>query len=587
MATREQPIQSYYPSARVRLIVRLEDYGRSGTPEPPATPPHQRRGKKDKSTENLNVAKRDGALVLLGPGDNPDSLGSPQQQRSSADRFTHVIDGIIPITAAWSQNGIRTADTLSVELEFADFPVDPRVIRSCAIQFFLGTVSAEDFQRGIMGEHRTTAVPPASGIKFNVVPDSYTDGNGNERSNLRFEGWVDSWDANWPEGDSPRVSFECTDNTRLLIGQDHPSRLAVSVDEPIDKAVAAYLSNFPQFRGLSVQYLPAGSEAPALKTALSPTAYPPGVGPSASKNGDSKLSVWDYLTDVTKSVGLNIRFEGTRILIQRPRALYNRRFPPRAEDPFQGRVLPRLGSIDHRLMIYGQNILEMTWHREFAKYQPLNVEIRSYNPRRKKTLIARFPQVDKRTKRLNPGESSDRKFEVVSIPGIQDEAVLRSIAQQLYEVLGRNELRVTVLTKNLGSYGGGNLDPDLLDAKVGDAVDVVVQRGNLEFDDQNTVTTIQGELSRRPSEFLRELGFPADFADAYAEAVNDMSFPSTFRMKEIHIDWDKTSGGVQIDFDATNYLEVRADAELPEGEEQQPDTGAQESKPIIVKDEPS
>jgi hypothetical protein len=125
----------------------------------------------------------------------------------------------------------------------------------------------------------------------------------------------------------------------------------------------------------------------------------------------------------------------------------------------------------------------------------------------------------------------------------------------------------------------------MLDTKVGDAVDIVVQRGNLEADDQNTVTTIQGELARRPGEFLRSIGFPASFADAYARAVNDVSFPSTFRMREIHIDWDEMSDGVRIDFDATNYLEVRADAELPEGEEEQPDTAADAPRQVVVEDE--
>lgn len=589
MPAREQPIQSYYPSARVRLIVRFEDYGDANTPKPPDVLPQLRRGQKQQSSKgsNLEVVNREGVLLLVGSGDDPSSLGSPQQQRNSEDQFTHVVDGIIPISAAWSQNGIRTADTLNIELEFSDFPIDPRVIRSCAVQYFLGTVSAEDFQRGIDGERRTDKVPANAHVPFNVIPDEYIDSNGNPRTNLRFEGWVDTWEAEWPEGDSPKVLLECTDNTRILIEQNHPSRLAVSVDDPLDTAVANYLSNFPQFRGISIEYQPRGQEVPTLKEALTKQAYPPGVGPSTSKGGDNKLSVWDYLTDVIRASGHNIRFEGTRVIIQRPRSLYNRKFPPRADDPFQSRTLPRLGTITRRLMIYGANIVEMRWARTFTKYAPLNVEVRSYNPRRKKTLIARFPQVDKRTKRLQPGQGSDNKFEVVSIPGIQDEAVLRSIAQQLYEVLGRNELGVTVLTKNLASFGGDNLDPDLLDAKVGDAVDVVIQRENVDETNENTVNVAYDQIARRPQEFLEELGFPSSFAAAYAAAANNISFPTTFRMKEIHIDWDKNSEGVRLDFDAVNYIEVRADADLPEGEEQEPETNAPEPSRVIVEDEVS
>jgi hypothetical protein len=579
------PLQSYYPSARVRLGIRFEDFGRSPN-KPPETIPQLRRGKKDTGT-NLRIERDGTTLVLLGEGDRPNANGTPQQQRTSSDGYTHWVDGIIPVTAAWSQNGIRTADTLNLEFEFGDMPIDPRSVRSCAVQYFLGTVSPEDFQRGIAGERRTTGVPPGSNVRYNVVPDEYTDPSGARRTNLRFEGWVDSWTAEWPENEAPKIVLECTDNTRILIEQMHPTKLAVSVDDPIDMAVAVYLSNFPQFRGIGVQYRPAGSTAPKLATALSKGAYPPGVGPSAAKAGDSKLSVWDYLTDVVKSVGLNIRLDGTTVIIETPRSLYNRRFPPRSGDPFQGRAVDNVGSgfLDHRLMIYGQNVLEMQWHREFTRYAPLNVEVRSYFPKRKKTLIARFPRTDDRGKRLQPGDSTDEKWEVLSVPGIGDEAVLRSIAQQLYEVLGRNELMVSVVTKNLGSYGGGNLDPDLLDMRIGDAVDVVVQRGNLDIDDHNTVTTIQGQLARRPEQFLEELGFPTPFAKAYAAAMNDVNLTTTFRLKEIHIDWDKTADGVRIDFDAVNYVEVRADAELPEGEEQAPAPGEPESPPVVVEDQ--
>jgi hypothetical protein len=573
-----QPIQEYYPSARVRLILRFEDYGKSGTPEPPPTPPQLRKGKKDKKGP-LEVTEFDGALLLIAPGDNPNAVGSPQEQAISLDNLTHVIDGIIPVTASWSQNGIRVADTLNFDINFAEFPIDPRAIRSVAVQFFLGTVSAEDFQRGIDGDLRTVNTAMRNGVPYNVIPDVYTDSNGKQRSNLRFEGWADHWRTNWAGG--PVVSFECTDNTRMLISQEHPPQLTLAIDEPLDYAVANYLSNFPRMRGLSVQMMPAGTPAPMLKESLTKNAYPPGVGPSAANGGDGKLTTWDYLTDVVSSVGFSLRMVGTRLVIQRPRALYNRRFPPRPEDPFQSRNVPMLGELPHRLMLYGQNVQEMEWSRDFAAYAPINVEVRCYQPSRKKTLIARYPEF--KTKRLNPGESADTKYIVHHLAGINEERVLRAVAQQIYETLGRNEIQVTVLTKNLASIGGSNTDPDLLDVQVGDAVDVLVHRGEPEEGDANTQTTIQGELSKRPQEFLEQLGFPTEFAAAYAKVVSDGNFLTTFRFKEIHIDWD-ANDGVRIDFDAVNYVEVRADAELPEDEEEQPIDNPPAGSPIQVKD---
>jgi hypothetical protein len=65
--------------------------------------------------------------------------------------------------------------------------------------------------------------------------------------------------------------------------------------------------------------------------------------------------------------------------------------------------------------------------------------------------------------------------------------------------------------------------------------------------------------------------------------VSDGNFLTTFRFKEIHIDWD-ANDGVRIDFDAVNYVEVRADAELPEDEEEQPIDNPPAGSPIQVKD---
>ena len=142
MANRQQPIQSYYPSCRVRLIVRFEDYGDPKTPAPPDVLPQLRRGtRKQTHPSDLQVREIDGALVLVSRDENPNAVGSPQDQIASVDQYTHVIDSIIPITATHARNGLRTADTLSLSIEYRDLPVDPRTVRACGVQVFLGTVS--------------------------------------------------------------------------------------------------------------------------------------------------------------------------------------------------------------------------------------------------------------------------------------------------------------------------------------------------------------------------------------------------------------------------------------------------------------
>lgn len=569
----------------MRLIVRLEDFGDPNTPPAPTKPTTLRKGVTSTNSQNLKVVNQNGAFLLVGPGDDPSSVGSPQQQQTSSDGRTFVLDGIIPLDANRMQNGIRTADTLTVSLQFQDIPIDPRVIRSCAVQYFLGCVSAEDYQKGLMGQLRPPAFGSNVALPFNVVPDSYTDPNGRARTNLRFEGWVDDWSIEFPDDDTPALKLECTDNTRLLIDQDCPPKLTVGTDQPIDLAIANYLANFPQFRGISVVYLPAidRSKIPVLKKVLKASAYQPKLGPAPSGGGTSKLKVWDYVTDVCGSVGHICRFEGTQLIIQLPRTLYNARLPTRPDDPYTGRTLPGGLTLERRLYLYGDNIAEMKFARKYGQFQPFNVEVRSYSSKKKSTLVERYPQKGDRVKRLNPGDSADEKWSVIRVRGIEDPATLRRIAQSAYEQISRRELGVTVVTKNLGSLGGGNLDPDMLDCKAGDPVDVSV---GTQVSINNTVIDVAEQMRVRASEFLRDLGFDPGFANAYQKAVNNIGLPSTYRVRTLSDAWDGSSEGVTITADLINYVEIRADKELPADEEIAPsDVANQSAQPVVVSDE--
>lgn len=599
----DEPEQSYYPSARVRLIIRLEDFGNPKVPSPPKKPAQIRRGVGRTKDADLTVTYDNGIWVLLGKGDDPNHLGSPQQQQASSDNLTHVVDGIIPSRATLRRNGMRTASTLSLTLPFVDLPLDPRCVRAVAVQYYLGCVTAADYQAGIRGEVRTDASSNSVGLALHVVPDKYVDGFGRARDNLRFEGWVDEWEALFPENDANEVQIECTDNTRLVLEQDAPPRLSLEPKVRIDQAIANYLANFPQFRGLSVAYAPKidVSQIPKLGAALGKTAFQPHLGPPPAGAGGaggaggaaSKLKVWDYLTDMCAIIGHNIRMVGTTLVVQRPRTLYDARFEGRDDDSFTGRRLPSGRVLTRRLYVYGHNLTELKIKRKFTTYVPRNVEIRSYDPAHKRTIVVRYPAnaKDKRQTKPQPGDANEQSWWVISRPGIRDEKTARLVAQSIYEFQGRNELEVRFLTKNLASFGGGNLDPDALDVLPGDPIDVEVQRQADGTAIPNTVADIQSQMQTRPQEFLKSLGYSDKFAKAYATAIQSVGLPTTFRCKTVGIDWDMESSGVSIDFEAMNYIEVRANQDLESDEQITPDqvqtaaSGAKQPTTVNVNEE--
>lgn len=216
--------QTYYPSAKIRMIVRFDEFGdKSVQAQAPKKPITVRRGT---SSQNAPlVVQPDNSTpgvtrLQLVPQGGTVAPGGPQGQTKSGDGYTFVLAGIIPRSATWSQNGIRAADTLQVRIRFVDCPIDPRTVRSCGVQYYLGTVSGDDFARGVDGGTRTAKGSTTHNYvePLNLIPDEYIDSTGQQRTNLRFEGFVDSWDVEWGDDDEPVLVLECRDNK---IGRAH------------------------------------------------------------------------------------------------------------------------------------------------------------------------------------------------------------------------------------------------------------------------------------------------------------------------------------------------------------------------------
>lgn len=569
MATRDQAEQSYYPSVRVRLILRFEDWNATDAPAPPAKPPQLRAGKKDEAPLKVEPSGA-GGFVLTSKASKPQVPGGPQGQTTAPDGRTFEIAGIVPLTCEVMRKGIRSADECTITLPLADFPFDPRAIRSCAVQVYMGTVTPTEFERGVLGETRGDASPAAAfggdpdPTPLSAVADTYVDPYDNQRSNLRFSGWVDLDTVELSEEDAPTVSFECVDNTKLLADQNAPPKLAISADLPFDRAVAEYLANFPQCEGLEVEMRPPGADRPTLKAALSKSAFKPDLGPPP----DGKSTVLDYLADSAMALGLMLWLEGVSVVIQRPRTLYATG-AVRPSDPFSGRVLPSGRVLQRRTLVWGVNLTSASFSRHLGRKAGQNVECRSYSGKLKRTLVVRHPQKGQRPTTALPSGATDDKWHVTEVNGVEDEATLRAVAQAVYEASGREELRVRVGTKNLGSLGGSNDDPDLLDVEVGDAIDVEASRGDFsdeERDDGFVADVASGAGSSGAAAYIRRIGYSDELARAYERCISAAAFPTTFRVKTWTLSWDREAG-ISVGGELINYVEVRADRELPEGEE--------------------
>lgn len=567
----DYPPQGYYVSAKLRLTIRFDEFGQ--TSRLAAAP--------QKTTKNLNGVK-DARSQLVSvvdtaapPGVHRYVIQIPGGTNAQAATATaRSSDGltfdvtVVPREMEIVLNGIRTADTLSATLRYIDCPVDPRTVRSCAVEGLLGAVLDTEFKAGIEGATRTGIAATGDGESLNVIQDTYLGPDGKQRTNSRFLGWVDKWEVDWEEDAEPMIHLECRDNAQLLVEQEAPPKLVLDMTKGIDEAIAQYLSHFPQMQGMSVEYRPNTDTPPKLNAVLLGTAYRPNLGPPPSKGGggSQKLSAFDYLTDVCGAIGHAIYVQGTNIIVQKVRSLTTSAAVRRSDDPFQGRTLPSGTQFDYRRFIYGRNVRSMKISRHYAKQSTVNVEVRSYNSERKTVVVARFPLPADRLVYAIPGNAQpDQKWTVYRVSGIKDPATLRTVAQSIYESLGRNEMQVDIVTHNLSSFGGGNTDPDILDMQPGDTFEMLVNRSD---DNVATLTAIEKALTlqQKNAQFMKALGFSDDFANAYATAYNNAGFLPQFRLKALRMTWS-CDDGVELTITGANYIEVRADKSLAPGEE--------------------
>lgn len=505
---------------------------------------------------------------LLVPNVDAPTPGTGDQQQKSADGLTHEIVGVIPRKASWKQNGIRTADELSLSIRWQDMPIDPRVVRACAVQYYFGAVTAENNAAGIAGFTRNTG---RSMEPLNLVPDTYIDKKGRQRTNLRFQGWVDQWKLTVGDGEA-LIELSCVDNTRLLEKQVRPPMLHVGMEQPIDEAIATYLTHFPQMNGLTVEYLPrntAPADIPRLKGILAHSSFVPNFGPPTGGGGSTSASsetVLDYLTTIVGSIAHSLRIDGTRLIIQRATNLLgstrlvspDARPGSRESDPYEGRDLPS-GRYPVRAFILGKNIRQFSVERDYVKKQPKNIEVRSYDAERKNVNVARFPEAgDDQLITTGPGDGkADKDWTVVQVSdGVRDKQVLKDVAEEIYNTTGRQELLVTVKTNNLASFGGDNEDPDLLDMTVGDAFEVLINRSP----DEGTTSEVETALSAATfnEEMMTSLGFTAEFAAAYAKAYTDAGFQREYKLREMTADFD-VDEGASFELTGMNYIVARVD----------------------------
>ena len=490
---------------------------------------------------------------------------------------------LVPTKASIELPGIRTAGKFSLTFDYRALPIDPRLMSAIICEIHLGAVDASAYSDGIAGVTYGDTGQPCSILRTRDaagIPDN---------DSLLMIGACDTNECNY-DGGLGEVHLEGRDLRGLLLDGKIPTGALDNLDLtlPISKVVAGILETITLDHSVTINVVAQGFPS-ALQSGRGLSGEPSpadaggltrvrqgadGEGAKSKPAGGDKLSYWDLITNYCMLVGAVPYFQGQTLMIRPARDIYAQ-LDPANPTPFAD-GLPRQvdeggeggGTVTKplrvRRLVYGRNIESLSYQRKYqggAKVPVVEVVGIDDTVRgEQKLIVEQWPPADSdAAKRKGEGDRIR-----IPVHGVRSRERLRTIAQDLYEEIGRGEIGGTCKTKSLSSFGAGNEDPDMLRTRPTDAVELSVDVRSL-----SSRAPLVSELtgaSRRPFDeqvkvLTGRLGdvnlARALVATARSSVVDSLRW---FRTSSVRFEWG-VKEGVAIAFDFQNYIVPRHGAE--------------------------
>lgn len=493
------------------------------------------------------------------------------------DGFT-VITSRVPITGNFVLPHPREAGTFSMTFDFREFPIDPRLLRAVGVEIHVGTVSADDYARGMNGE-RDTNGRPFSILRTRMdLMNPFTGQNEIDPSTLLMFGAVDRWFVQ--HGDhSSTIQLEGRDVRGIFIDTKLAfDRLAeLDTQQPIDRVVADIIKTMASEHDFQLDVLTNPSEWPngvvpspgdvdgltRVRSGASgqdPKATPANAAGGAG-GGGSKVSYWDLITNYCALVGAVPYLKNSGLWIRPARSIFDVLDDTNIPTPFAGGQARQIGdrTIRVRSMVWGRNLKQLSFDRKFAGTIVPIVQAVSIDDRVKgmqRLLVAQWPPAD------SPQAQTKAASEVlrIPVPGIRDIDRLTEIAHDVYEEIGRGEMGGSAQTINLASDGGSNDDADLIGMRPTDPVEFLVDARQLSS--TSPLVSELNDVERRSFEEEVQLVFQRlgdrDIARAIVSSARN-AIPELlqyYQVSRVGFDWS-SSDGIGVSFDFQNYVVSR------------------------------
>lgn len=576
----------YYPSARVRLKVRLDEFGPYQGLKALEKKPEDNPANVGGSGKSIAQRRRE-LYAKQAELEKRRKRLSPQEFRRQARELDAELDAIdsdannfdlaeaikggevdpnvveinvLPLDVSIRRNNILDADTCSLTFDYRDLPLDPRAVRAVFVEATIGAVTEIEHAEGIEGSRRDDGSLISLADRVEV--------NGQQ-----FVGFADEWQIEHSDEGST-VHLDCRDLSAILRGVRLPPGQSIDLTKPLAVGVQDLINKVGGAKGLKVFYGPPGQEEPNESSPV------PGKAVSKRKfaNKGKKLAqarkaknetLYDHIIAAAGRVGHLPVFRGFSLYLVRPRGLTT-----------LGIRQPLV-----RRMVWGRNIANLKFARKLGGVQVPTIQVNSFDPSIGRTRWARFgrgyrdvpggiigdpdsPQPENtRPAVVGPGGAPNESVRVMSVAGVSDLAELKEIARSTYEQIGRQEIEGTFETHDLESFGRP-FELDLLRIQSGDPVTILVAPESDQEptgEDAGSVqpsSSVLQELSaqnvERRQSYLRGLGYSAENSKRIATVQEKLTLANTFRASYVNFDWSHEDG-LKIECTVQNYIALRED----------------------------
>ncbi len=426
-------------------------------------------------------------------------------------------------------NDYKQADTFHAEVEYKNFPFDPRLIKAMGVTIHIQNMK-ELYKDGNLG------------VPNQIIPST---------KNTIFQGFADedSVDLN----DSSRsVNFEGRDFTALFLDTPYPFG-TVELDATLDQVIKKILTQRKDTEKMTLDNRTGEATFPAMKQF-----FPDFGGLSGKKNVKHGENYWEVVQDIVGRAGLIAFVELDKLVIAKPRNLYS--------------------SAQKYQMVYGINVKNLKFTRKLAKQKGFNVRVRSLSPETKEVISVDIPRQAelswassigvplenvKIKKPTAPGAGKDGEsfqeteapFLAFNVPNIKSEDQLKKIGQGIYEELGRQQIEGSFETKEMASRQENPANPtgapvEVDFTKIRNASPILI---GLAQDDLEQLEAIKGGLAAK-QQFLERRGYDPSVAQALAKSMGKFSL--TFYTRDAEFTLDKDQGfSLKVNF--INFIDIK------------------------------